>query len=66
MSKLKPCPFCGNHYPTLTVENFEGIRVKCPSCNITFKRNFYDTGRGDLGVTRSIEAWNRRAKDETD
>lgn len=65
MSELKPCPFCGNPYPTITVVT-EGIRIKCPNCNITFKRDFYDGGRGGLELVRSIEAWNMRAKGEDD
>ena len=59
MEELKPCPFCGNKYVTLTETMTEGFRIKCPCCNITFVRDFYQH-RKDLGRTRTIEAWNRR------
>ncbi len=63
MPELKPCPFCGNEHPTLTDHNFEGIRIRCPNCNITFSRDYYETGRGELGKIRTVEAWNRRVND---
>lgn len=56
---LKPCPFCGNEYPTITDSNLEGVRIKCPLCEIEFTRDFYQH-RGELGRERTIEAWNRR------
>lgn len=61
MSELKPCPFCGNDSQTLTNSNTEGWRIRCPHCNITFTRDFYER-RGELGRQRIIEAWNRRAE----
>lgn len=59
MAELKPCPFCGNEYPTLTETMTEGLRIRCPNCNITFTRDFYEH-RKNLGRARFIEAWNRR------
>lgn len=64
MDELKPCPFCGNEYPTITESNGYGIRIRCPQCNISFTRDYYETGRGELGRVRTIEAWNRRAGEE--
>lgn len=57
--KLKPCPFCGNEYPTLTESQTEGIEIRCPNCNITFTLDFYEF-RGELGKERTAAAWNRR------
>ena len=56
---LKPCPFCGQEHTTITESNTEGIRIRCPKCNITFTRDFYEH-RGELGRQRTIEAWNAR------
>ena len=56
---LKPCPFCGQKHITITESNTEGIRIRCPTCNITFTRDFYEH-RGELGRQRTIEAWNTR------
>jgi Lar family restriction alleviation protein len=56
---LKPCPFCGQEHTTITESNTEGIRIRCPKCNITFTRDFYEH-RGELGRQRTIEAWNTR------
>lgn len=39
---LKPCPFCGQEHTTITESNTEGIRIRCPKCNITFTRDFYE------------------------
>ena len=52
---LKPCPFCGQEHTTITESNTEGIRIRCPKCNITFTRDFYEH-RGELGRQRTIEA----------
>lgn len=57
--ELKPCPFCGNDFPTITYSNIEGWEIRCSSCNITFVRDYYGH-RGELGKQRFIEAWNRR------
>ena len=37
---LKPCPFCGQEHTTITESNTEGIRIRCPKCNITFTPRF--------------------------
>lgn len=49
----------GQEYTTITESNTEGIRIRCPKCNITFTRDFYEH-RGELGRQRTIEAWNTR------
>lgn len=56
---LKPCPFCGQKHTTITESNTEGVRIRCPHCNITFTRDFYEH-RGELGRQTTIEAWNTR------
>ena len=58
--ELRPCPFCGYGHPLLYVDQCEDIRIKCPNCQIEFTRDFYQH-RGDLGKTRTVDAWNRRA-----
>lgn len=60
--ELKPCPFCGNEYPALLINQTEGVRIKCQNCEIEFTRDFYKH-RGELGKQRTIQAWNRRADD---
>lgn len=55
-NKLKPCPFCGN---TTNLEAdlwIVSLRVFCPACGCN----------GPAGETKqkSIEAWNRRAREE--
>ena len=54
-----PCQ-CGNEFPTITETNLRGIEIRCPSCNTTFTRDYYSTGRGELGRVRTLEAWNAR------
>ena len=54
-----PCQ-CGNEFPTITETNLRGIEIRCPSCNTTFTRDYYSTGRGELGRVRTLEAWNTR------
>lgn len=65
MGKLLPCPFCGNEFPTITETQSKVVLIRCPQCNTTFSRDFYETGRGELGKQRTIEAWNRRAEIRT-
>lgn len=65
MSKLKPCPFCGNEYPTMTHSQTGGWLIRCPACNISFELDYY-SHRGELGKQRYVEAWNRRAGDNND
>ena len=58
---LIPCPFCGNAFPMKDESNLYGFRIRCPMCETTFSRDYYGTGRGELGQKRTIEAWNTRA-----
>lgn len=58
---LLPCPFCGNEFPMVQERNLGGLRIRCPMCNVSFTRDYYETGRGQLGKQRTIEAWNTRA-----
>lgn len=57
---LLPCK-CGNEFPMIEETSTHGIRIRCPICETTFTRDFYETGRGELGKKRTIEAWNTRA-----
>ncbi len=73
--KLKPCPFCGGDAVTkisaLCGNTYDDIRfmVCCPSCLI---RQYRDLGGCDSfdkveeAMDKAIEAWNRRAENETD
>ena len=43
MAELKPCPFCGNEYPTITDSQGYGYRMTerwnyypCPNCKMAF------------------------------
>lgn len=56
--ELKPCPFCGEE--DITIENFFGHwAVTCECCG-AYVACGYQTKK------EAIEAWNRRAGDETE
>lgn len=61
MSKLNPCPFCGNEY-ILTIGGGGYVHLHCPNCDI-----YFECG-GTAGHSKSKEAtaaaWNRRPKAE--
>ena len=64
MTQLKPCPFCGGK-AVLHVNN--GVRVICKECDcqtISLIDEKYSTGVGGTAVSRVIEKWNRRVKDD--
>lgn len=61
---LKPCPFCGQEHTTITESNTEGIRIRCPKCNITFTRDFMNIAGNWAGnelLKRGILALNNPA-----
>lgn len=62
MSELKSCPFCGGHAEALTTAGTEfGTYwhfAECMTCDS--KSGLYES------EANLIEAWNRRAGDETD
>ena len=63
MDELKPCPFCGGK-PRLFVSN--GVRVLCPKCYAGTKI-LVDHMESDSNATEMVvEAWNKRADNETD
>ena len=66
MIELKPCPFCGGQ-ARLYVNG--GVRVICNNYNCNcqtpiIRDGEYLTGVGDTAVSRVIEKWNRRVKDD--
>lgn len=63
-TKLKPCPFCGGMGVLNNEKNRIVSFVKCLSCGA-------ETGLVRLSAEycsddKAIEAWNRRAENETD
>lgn len=80
MSEIKPCPFCGDS-PIVGMEFYEScgsvIRLRatvcCKHCNISQGKVFQATDINimpfvnyEVAMENAINAWNRRAKDETD
>ena len=57
MDELKPCPFCGGEAKVMDM-GFP-YWVYCTKC-------YAKVHGGTLDEKDSIEAWNRRARDETD
>ena len=59
LHELKPCPFCGNPYPMITMNNYAGTwEISCPECDIRYR-----LGAGEKGRIREriVHNWNRRA-----
>lgn len=63
--ELKPCPFCGNKWPTITYNSYsDSFDFACPNCD--FKGGFgYGSASVHYGSTerareKAVEAWNRR------
>ncbi len=57
-NKLKPCPFCGNEFQTITYFNSVAMwQIACPQCDIRFRLG---AGEKERIKDRVIEAWNRR------
>lgn len=54
MTELKPCPFCGGQAHIM----HEGHWIMCEDCQS--ESGYYETKE------ETIEAWNRRAENETD
>lgn len=74
MSKLKPCPFCGEQPEFHELEvDFGGelhpAKIQCPKCKIGFSARPKDIVYGYLDKSQKDEAadyverlWNRRGK----
>lgn len=63
---LKPCPFCGGK--AITSEE-AGINPRIPGCGwvgCQCCRVFMEYTHGDKGKKLAIDAWNRRANDESE
>ena len=65
--KLKPCPFCGGTAKVYREKNHGGLDgsvVRCENCGAKaeWKALSYTTACDH----EAAEAWNRRAKDESD
>lgn len=57
MSKLSPCPFCGNEHP-LIKQNSYGVEISCPNCQTIFRCDC--TAGHNMFVEDTIKHWNRR------
>ncbi len=73
--KLKPCPFCGRLATTriAVVRGTAADRIRfsacCPACRIelhTDIENYDSFEEAEKAAKRAIEAWNRRAENDTD
>lgn len=59
MSKMKPCPFCGETPNAVTMKSAGYGEIVCEECEIVFRFITADC------IADVIEAWNRRRGDET-
>ena len=58
--ELKPCPFCGYEFPTITYHKIVNTYyVACPHCQSVFRLDC--TAGHDSDKNKTIEAWNRRS-----
>ena len=74
--KLKPCPFCGREAATQTTVIHRDIAdciryaVGCPACRIELHSDIEEIEgtfkTTETAMQKAIEAWNRRAENETD
>ena len=71
MAELKPCPFCGDEFPTIHTTT-EKRHIKTIEGRLLLTENeFYEIACRICGcrtsywcaLSRAIEAWNRRAED---
>ena len=73
--KLKTCPFCGRKVETSVITCCTGAKdcilfcVYCSDCHIGqyININNYDNfEKAEKAMYKAVEAWNKRAKNETD
>lgn len=58
--ELKPCPFCGNEFPTITYISIINVySVNCPQCHAVFRLDCTVGRYSDRN--KVVKAWNRRA-----
>lgn len=63
MTKLKPCPFCGNKVIfTMTIAKDNHVLVVCLECKAQI-RGFYVEGSKEYAEEQIIKDWNRRANE---
>lgn len=72
MAELKPCPFCGGK-ATAFKDNYDKIAFMCEKCNLYFGielecgEELVDGWRAKINTAEeAVEAWNRRAENETE
>ncbi len=63
-TKLKPCPFCGGKGVLNNEENRIVSFVKCVQCGA--ESGLVRVSAEYCADDKAIEAWNRRAENETD
>lgn len=57
-NELKPCPFCGNEWPTIKLNNYSATwEIRCPQCDIAFRLG---AGEKERIKERIVSAWNSR------
>ena len=61
MEQLKPCPFCGNEFPTLTKCYGNIYIVACPQCQTYFGCDC--TAGHDRSKEETIARWNSRVNE---
>lgn len=79
MAELKPCPFCGGKpisrisfrtSPSGTIKASVDVSIRCPECGCSRNKvlELCDTTfeKARCAMEGAIEAWNRRATNETD
>lgn len=71
MAELKPCPFCGDKFPTQNTTTRKGHLVNIQGRSLLTENDSYEISCRICGcrtgvwcaLSSAIEAWNRRAED---
>ena len=65
MAELKLCPFCGSKAEVIKTRSGRNFRYS-PGCNTQWcMGHWWMTGKGFETEEKAIEAWNRRADNES-